>query len=104
MADKKARAERLIQRGGYIDSIPNDQWVTEIVGWESHAWASLQIAIEKYSTGAKSMDPKADSYVRKPETEGELALCRAQRMRKSGGFVSVHPHSTPCAAHLGSTI
>jgi hypothetical protein len=80
-------ADKLIRIGGFIPSLPDDQWVKEIVGWESTTWAALQIAVEKYATGAKSIDPSADDYVKAPETDGEKALCAMQRMRKSGGFV-----------------
>ncbi|KAF2727987.1 hypothetical protein EJ04DRAFT_581657 [Polyplosphaeria fusca] len=83
-------ADQFIRIGGYIASLPDDQWVKEIVGWESHTWASLQIAIEKYATGAKSIDPYADSYIKAPETDGEKALCAKQRMKKSGGFVNIN--------------
>jgi len=81
------QADKLIGDAGYISSLPNDQWVTEVIAWESQAYAALQIAIEKYSTGARSIDPYAASYIRKPQTDGEKALCMKQRVRKSGGLV-----------------
>lgn len=73
--------------GGYISALPDDQWVQEVVGWESNTWASLQIAIAEYATGVKARDAFADSYYRQPETDGEKKLCSMQKMKKSGGFV-----------------
>lgn len=82
-----AAADKLIQVGGFVPSLPDDQWIKELMHWESHAYSSLQIAVEKYTTGAKSIDPYAESYIRKPQTAGEKALCSKQRVRKSGGVV-----------------
>ena len=76
-----------IRVGGYISSLPNDQWVTEVVGWEAITWASLQIAVGDYFTGAKARDLFADAYVKRPETDGEKKLCGMQRIRKSGAVV-----------------
>lgn len=81
------QADKLIGAAGYISSLPNGQWVTEIIAWESQAYAALQIAIEKYATGPRSIDPHADSYTRQPQTDGEKALCMKQRVRKSGGLM-----------------
>lgn len=80
-------ASSLIRVGGYIGALPDDQWLKEIVGWESNAWASLQIAIAEYATGVKARDPFADLYYRRPETDGEKKLCNMQKLKKSGGFV-----------------
>lgn len=82
-----ADASKLIAVGGIIPSLPADQWIRELTHWEAHAYASLQIAVEKYATGAKSIDPFAGSYVVAPRTVGERELCQAVRVRKGGGVV-----------------
>lgn len=80
-------ASSAIRIGGRIPSLPDDQWVTEVIGWESTAWASLQIAVGDYFTGARARDPFGDLYVKTVASKAEKALCGMQRMRKSGGFV-----------------
>lgn len=81
-------ASKLINVGGIISHrVPSDQWIRELTHWESQVYASIQIAVEKYATGAKSIDPFAESYIRAPETSGEKALCGLQRVRKSGNVV-----------------
>jgi hypothetical protein len=47
----------------------------------------MQMAVSQYAIGPKASDPFADAYVIAPQTEGEKALCGAQKMKKSGGFV-----------------
>ena len=70
-----------------IDSLPDDFWKREVVGWEQETWAALQIAIAQYAIGPKATDELADKYWIKPQTEGEKALCSAMKMKKSGEFV-----------------
>ncbi|KAF2105559.1 hypothetical protein BDV96DRAFT_509152 [Lophiotrema nucula] len=84
------RASALVGTGGYVDSLPNDQWVKEVAGWESTTWAMLQVAVGDYFTGAKARDPYADSYASLANSEGEKALCTKLRMRRSGGFVNIN--------------
>lgn len=72
---------------GFSSGLPDDQWIREIVGWESQAWASIQIAFSDYAIGTKGRYPFAESYTRPPATPGEKDLCNMQRMRKNGGFV-----------------
>jgi hypothetical protein len=35
---------RLNSGGTVYSQVPNDQWVTEVVQWEQHVWAGLQIS------------------------------------------------------------
>jgi hypothetical protein len=73
--------------GGLVDSkIPDTQWITEIVNWESFIMAGFQIAISDYAIGPQLRTPE-DLNMTKPTYPGQLELCNAQRMRKSGGFV-----------------
>lgn len=74
---------------GWLDSLPSDQWIQEIAGWESVVWAALQTAIPDYAIGHAVREPTAAGYVRNTTTEGEKALCRAQRAPVSGRFVYV---------------
>jgi hypothetical protein len=81
----------LIRTGGSItDGLPDDQWIKEVVGWESQVWAGLQILIPDYAIGAKARDPLADFYVKYPETDAEKALCGMQRLPKASGFVNIN--------------
>lgn len=67
--------------------IPNDQWITEVEGWESYSWSSLQILMTDYAIGPKARDPQGQGYEMAPQTDGDRQLCGAQRMKKNGGFV-----------------
>jgi hypothetical protein len=79
--------KRMSHSGATIDNLPDDFWKQEVVGWEQESWAGLQIAFSSYAIGPKASDELADIYWIKPETAGEKALCTAQKMKKSGGFV-----------------
>lgn len=72
---------------GYIDALPDDQWVQEAVGWESFVWAALQTAVSDYAIGPDLREPTARAYMRNETTLGEKQLCQVQRMRRSGGFL-----------------
>ncbi|KAB2107082.1 hypothetical protein AG0111_0g5246 [Alternaria gaisen] len=73
-----------------IPSMPDDFWKREVLGWEQEVWAAMQMAVSQYAIGPKASDPFADAYVIAPQTEGEKALCGAQKMKKSGGFVNIN--------------
>ncbi|KAF2004127.1 hypothetical protein P154DRAFT_485871 [Amniculicola lignicola CBS 123094] len=75
---------------GEIASLPNNQWEKEVIRWETIAWAGLQALIADYAIGPKHRDQDADGYVKPVTTKGEKQLCRAQKMRKSGGFVNIN--------------
>jgi glutamate formiminotransferase len=72
-----------------IESIPDGFWKEEVLAWEQEAMASLQIAMTQYAIGHKVRDEMADRYWLKPTTEGEKKMCKAQKMKKTGGFVYV---------------
>ena len=81
-------AQNLAERGaGRIISLPDDQWVREVVGWERYIWAAMQTMITDYAIGFVNHVPSVASYVRSNLTVGEKQLCGAQRMVKPGGFV-----------------
>jgi hypothetical protein len=73
--------------GGTILSLPKDQWVQEVVGWERFIWAHLRIFISDYAVGYHIQDPSAEAVMRKNMTQAERSLCGMQKMRKSGGFM-----------------
>ncbi|KAH7372353.1 hypothetical protein BKA66DRAFT_423129 [Pyrenochaeta sp. MPI-SDFR-AT-0127] len=82
------QASSLIKRAdARIESLPDDQWKQEVVGWEKETWAALQILVSQYAIGPKVSDPLADNYWIHPETRAEKTLCGAQKMTKSGDFV-----------------
>jgi hypothetical protein len=71
----------------YIHSLPDDQWIREIVRWERFIWASMQTTISDYAIGYVTREPSAKDFIIKNATEGEKQLCGVQRMRKSGDFM-----------------
>ncbi|KAF2264053.1 hypothetical protein CC78DRAFT_617092 [Lojkania enalia] len=77
-------------RSGLGTSLPNDQWVNEVIGWESSIWAQLQIAIPDYAIGLASRYPVSDAYIQPPSTPAQKQLCGMQKMPKSGGFVNIN--------------
>lgn len=85
------QASSLIKRAdARIESLPDDQWKQEVVGWEKETWAALQILVSQYAIGPKVSDPLADNYWIHPETRAEKTLCGAQKMTKSGDFVNIN--------------
>ena len=71
---------------GVVSSkVPIDQWISEVVAWESFTWAILQTAISDYATGWARV-PAASEKPSTPNEPGSEGLCKAQKMRKTGGF------------------
>ena len=83
--------------GGLSAGIPEDQWIQEIVGFESNLWAVTQLIFADYSIGIGSRVPEAGRIQQKSSTSGDKQLCQAIRMKSPGGFVSVsrHPIANP---------
>jgi hypothetical protein len=81
------KATSLAGGTGYIPSLPDDQWVQEVTGWEAFVWAALQTAVTDYAVGPTVREPSAQAYMKNETTGGEKKLCQAQRVRRSGGFV-----------------
>lgn len=88
------KASDIAVGSGWLYSLPSDQWVQELAGWESFAWAALQTAIPDYAIGHSVREPTSAAYVRNETTNGEKALCRAQRAPVSGRFVYVCVRAT----------
>lgn len=78
---------QLLATDGHVETLPDDQWMKEIKGWEATAWAGHQIAIADHAIGPAVRDPFAKSSVLPPSKAAQKSLCEMQKMRKSGGFV-----------------
>lgn len=72
---------------GFITSLPNDQWMKEVLEWEKYIWASIQTVVSDYAIGYTALDPSTHDSIRTNLTNGEQQLCRAQKMKRSGGFM-----------------
>ncbi|KAF1947008.1 hypothetical protein EJ02DRAFT_449990 [Clathrospora elynae] len=69
--------------------LPDDQWIKEVVAWESLVWAGYQAVISAAVIGPKVFDKFADEYTEPMTDEGDRELCQSLKMRKSGGFANV---------------
>jgi hypothetical protein len=79
------KASDLAGGTGNVPSLPDDQWIQEVIGWNSFVWAALQTAVSDFAIGPAVREPSAQAYIGNL-TAGEKELCKAQRMMKSGGF------------------
>ena len=70
-----------------IPSLPDDQWINEILGWERLIWASLQTTVSDYAVGYTTKVPRLDGNMKRNMSKGERELCNVQRMVKPGGLV-----------------
>lgn len=80
-------ASSKIDAQGASPGLPGDQWIQEIVAWESAAWAMLQISVADHALGPQLRLPELGSLVSLANSTAEKKLCQTQRMRKAGGFV-----------------
>jgi hypothetical protein len=64
----------------------DNQWIKEVIGWESYAWAGIQNTLLDFIVGPKIRDPSAATYLDPPTLTGEKQLCKLMKVRKSGGF------------------
>jgi hypothetical protein len=80
------KAKELLDSSGVIHYIPDDQWIQEFIGWESHVWAGLQFAVADHAIGTSTRQGSAGSLQRDYTNDGEKQLCGSQRMRMAGGF------------------
>jgi hypothetical protein len=67
--------------------LPDDQWVEELVNWESYAYAGLQNFVVDRAIGPQLRLTSPVASVVPANTTAGRALCGMQRMHKSGGFV-----------------
>lgn len=66
--------------------LPDDQWIKEVVAWESRVWASHQALISAAIIGPSVFDDFAHEYTEPVVDEGDRQLCQSLKMRKSGAF------------------
>ncbi|KAF2184852.1 hypothetical protein K469DRAFT_750706 [Zopfia rhizophila CBS 207.26] len=84
------KAKDLAGGTGFILLLLDDQWIQEVTRWESFVWAALQTAVSDYAIGPAVRGPSAGAYIRNDTSNGEKELCHVQRVRKSGGFVTIN--------------
>jgi hypothetical protein len=70
----------------WSSGLPSDQWVKEIIGWESRVWASYQTLIAAAVIGPSVFDQYAHEYIESADNEGDREMCQSLKMRKSGSF------------------
>ncbi|KAF2680250.1 hypothetical protein K458DRAFT_312414 [Lentithecium fluviatile CBS 122367] len=83
------QAGNTVQRG-FSPGLPTDQWIKEVIGWESLVWTGYQTILSASVIGPKVFDEYADEYRDIPTSAGDKNLCHALKMRKSGGFANVN--------------
>jgi hypothetical protein len=71
--------------GSTSPGLPDNQWVKEVIAWESRVWASYQTLLSTSITGPSLVDEFASEYV-EPAVDGDEQLCKSLKMRKSGGY------------------
>jgi hypothetical protein len=74
---------------GRVPGLPKDQWVKEVIAWESRVWASYQRLIAAAVIGPAVTDQYAHEYTEPVDNEGDRQMCRSLKMRKSGSFAYV---------------
>jgi hypothetical protein len=72
--------------GGKSQGLPGDQWIFEVLHMSSFVWSALQTITSDYAVGPAVRALDTEEAVDEPTTSGQKDLCRAQKMRKSGGF------------------
>lgn len=91
VSTRKLKATDLLDTtGGEINSLPDDQWIIELTGWQSYTWAAHQIAIADYALGPKWRNSDADKYTIPPNSPAEQELCKVQKMQKTGDAVNIN--------------
>lgn len=87
VASSTLKAQTLQENLGVLEALPNDQWVQEVVGWESIIWASLQVEMAEHAIGRTVRDAAMAAFVKTNLTSGENSFCSKQKMLNPGGFV-----------------
>jgi hypothetical protein len=67
----------------YSGTLPDGQWVTEVLGWHSYMMAHMQRIM--YDLAAGPTDPSFNQYVLKPSAENQAIfdVCANQKIRDS---------------------
>jgi len=80
-------AGALLANTGYVPTLPDDQWIQEVTGWESFVWAALQLNILEHAIGPAVREPSVVALMKNQTSTGEKQLCNVQKVRVSGGFM-----------------
>ena len=75
--------------GRLSPGLPDDQWIKEVIAWESRVWASYQALLAAAVVGPSVFDEFANEYTEPVIDDGDRQLCQSLKMRKSGGFAYV---------------
>jgi hypothetical protein len=73
--------------GGVLATLPDDQWVQEMVSWERNVWSQLRTRVTDYAVGYEVREPLMAAAVNNETTTGQRQLCGMQRMKSPGGFL-----------------
>jgi hypothetical protein len=71
---------------GSLAQLSDDHWTKEVTDWESISWTGIQLWLSDYAVGSNMRNPLTANSVNVPKTAAEKQLCRAMKMKKSGGF------------------
>jgi hypothetical protein len=72
---------------GFILRPQDDYWITEVVAWESQAWAAMQVTIADFAVGAIVRPVQITNDLHRVTPDDTKELCGAQKIRKSGDIV-----------------
>ena len=75
--------------GGRSRGLPDNQWIIEVLHIDSFVWSALQTMVSDYAVGPAVRASDIQESVDEPMAGGQRDLCRAQKMRKAGGFAYV---------------
>jgi hypothetical protein len=64
------KASNILRMTGVVPSLPDDQWLQELIAWESHVWAGLQMGIVNYARGYSDRDPTAAKFLKNNTGKG----------------------------------
>ena len=85
-AQKKNVLAQSFVIGRTSPGLPDNQWIKEVIAWESRVWASYQALIATAAVGPSVFDEFAHEYTEPIMDEGDRQLCQSMKMRKAGGF------------------
>jgi hypothetical protein len=79
--------KKMMTTVGQSKGLPDNQWIEELINWESYAYAGLQLFVVDRALGPQLRLSAPSEAVVPANTTGGKALCGMQRMHKAGGFV-----------------
>ncbi|KAH8733180.1 hypothetical protein GQ44DRAFT_754658 [Phaeosphaeriaceae sp. PMI808] len=76
--------------GRSSSGLPDNQWIKEIIAWESQVWASYQTLLSTAIIGPSVFDEFSKEYTEPVADEGDRKMCQSLKMRKAGGFTNIN--------------